>query len=149
MAIEFGDWEPPLNNVFPPRALYQTMQHPPPTLKRPSAWSRLYNDFILECLEKTTERRPWLSETLEHPFLDIGIEKETLASKTLLSFVHSMNCHLEAENSNSASSSEEVTVISDKIRVNSRYPTLKTYHGCIPYVWFPVWSQWRSHNVQR
>jgi len=47
-AAELGDCEPPNVDVFAPRVLFQILQNPPPTLKRSSDWTQLYNDFISE-----------------------------------------------------------------------------------------------------
>jgi len=47
-AIELGDCEAPNSHVYPPRTLFQTVQNPPPTLRKPSDWTQLYNDFIAE-----------------------------------------------------------------------------------------------------
>ena len=47
-AAELGDGMVPLSDVFPPRALFQVVHNPPPTLKKPSDWSQIYNDFIAE-----------------------------------------------------------------------------------------------------
>ncbi|XP_068083360.1 neither inactivation nor afterpotential protein C [Anabrus simplex] len=70
VAIELGDGKPPFHDMHPTRALFQIVRNPPPTLFRPASWSKLYNDFITECLEKNPEHRPFMVELVEHPFLE-------------------------------------------------------------------------------
>ncbi|KAG5306058.1 NINAC protein, partial [Acromyrmex insinuator] len=68
-AIEMADGKAPFENMHPTRALFQIVRNPPPTLYRPTNWSKNLNDFISECLEKNPENRPYMMEIIEHPFL--------------------------------------------------------------------------------
>ncbi|TGZ39750.1 Neither inactivation nor afterpotential protein C [Temnothorax longispinosus] len=68
-AIELADGKAPFEDMHPTRALFQIVRNPPPTLYRPANWSKNFNDFISECLEKNPENRPYMMEIIEHPFL--------------------------------------------------------------------------------
>ncbi|XP_019699822.1 neither inactivation nor afterpotential protein C isoform X2 [Harpegnathos saltator] len=68
-AIELADGKAPFQNMHPTRALFQIVRNPPPTLYRPANWSGNLNDFIMECLEKNPDNRPYMMEIIEHPFL--------------------------------------------------------------------------------
>ncbi|XP_077275817.1 STKc_myosinIII_N_like and MYSc_Myo21 domain-containing protein ninaC isoform X1 [Temnothorax americanus] len=68
-AIELADGKAPFEDMHPTRALFQIVRNPPPTLYRPANWSKNFNDFISECLEKNPENRPYTIEIIEHPFL--------------------------------------------------------------------------------
>ncbi|XP_049948905.1 neither inactivation nor afterpotential protein C isoform X1 [Schistocerca serialis cubense] len=90
-AIELGDGKPPFQDMHPTRTLFQIMRNPPPMLYRPANWSKLYNDFITECLEKNPENRPYMAEILEHPFLTALPENDfhlTQELKKMLSELH-------------------------------------------------------------
>ncbi|KAG5675871.1 hypothetical protein PVAND_005739 [Polypedilum vanderplanki] len=67
-AIELADGKAPFADMHPTRAMFQILRNPPPTLYRQSNWSQNFNDFILECLEKNHDHRPFLIEVMEHPF---------------------------------------------------------------------------------
>ncbi|XP_043241849.1 myosin-IIIa-like, partial [Amphibalanus amphitrite] len=68
-AIELADSEPPLADMHPMRALFQIPRNPPPSLKRPADWSAAFNDFISRCLIKDFEKRPFMSQLLDHALL--------------------------------------------------------------------------------
>ncbi|CAG7716563.1 unnamed protein product [Allacma fusca] len=111
-AAELGDGTAPLSEVYAPRALYQVVQNPPPTLKKPADWSQLYNDFIAECLEKNPDHRPWSAELQEHTFLT---EKVTDPAGIRASIVSMLE---EVRNDPSAPSRGEVTIKSDTIKMD-------------------------------
>ena len=72
-AIELAEGDPPLSELHPMRALFQIPRNPPPALKNPDVYSPELTDFIVECLVKDLEHRPYASELKEHPLL-LGIE---------------------------------------------------------------------------
>ena len=47
-AIEIADGKAPFQDMHPTRALFQIVRNPPPSLYRPSNWSQVFNDFIIE-----------------------------------------------------------------------------------------------------
>lgn len=66
--IELADGEPPYADVHPMRALFMIPNKPPPTVRAPDAWSKDFNDFLRQCLQKDPERRTKVRVLLEHPF---------------------------------------------------------------------------------
>ena len=75
-ALEMADGEPPHLTELPLRALLLITTSPPPTLKRPHAWSPAFNDFLERCLQPEPEKRPTAQELLAHPFLKHACSKE-------------------------------------------------------------------------
>ena len=68
-AIELAERKPPLIEMNTMSALYHIPEKPPPTLKKPAAWSNEFSDFIESCLRKDPEQRLTAAELLQHPFL--------------------------------------------------------------------------------
>ena len=50
--IEFAQMEPPYHELSPMRVLLRIQKSDPPTLDRPSKWSKEFNEFISICLTK-------------------------------------------------------------------------------------------------
>ncbi len=75
-ALEMADGEPPHLTELPLRALLLITTSPPPTLKRPHAWSPPFNDFLERCLQPEPELRATAQELLGHPFLAHACSKE-------------------------------------------------------------------------
>ena len=57
--------EPPYNELNPVRAMLRIQKYDPPTLDRPSQWSREFTAFIAACLKKEAGRRADTAELLE------------------------------------------------------------------------------------
>lgn len=68
-AIELAEGEPPLADIHPMRALFQIPRNPPPKLKNPAEWSDDFNDFLSVCLVKDYEKRPLMSDLMNHKFI--------------------------------------------------------------------------------
>ena len=68
-AIEMADFNPPLSDQHPMRAIFKIPVNPPPTLKDPSRWSDDFNGFIAFVLKKDPTERPSAADALKHPFL--------------------------------------------------------------------------------
>lgn len=68
-AIELAEGEPPLADVHPMRALFQIPRNPPPKLKEATEWSDDFNDFLSVCLVKDYEKRPLMSDLMNHKFI--------------------------------------------------------------------------------
>ncbi|XP_038611640.1 myosin-IIIa isoform X2 [Tachyglossus aculeatus] len=86
-AIELGDGDPPLADLHPMRALFKIPRSPPPTLQQPDLWSAEFNDFINKCLTKDYEKRPTVSDLLQHEFISQVEGKETSLQKQLMEFI--------------------------------------------------------------
>lgn len=67
--IEFAQIEPPNHDMHPMRVLIKIQKSDPPTLAKPSKWSKNFNQFISKCLVKNPDSRPTAVELLEHPFI--------------------------------------------------------------------------------
>ena len=67
--IEFAQMEPPYHELSPMRVLLRIQKSDPPTLDRPSKWSKDFNDFVKACLTKDPNQRPTAGELLQHPFV--------------------------------------------------------------------------------
>ncbi|RKO85967.1 kinase-like domain-containing protein, partial [Blyttiomyces helicus] len=63
-AIEMTDGVPPHSDQHPMRAMFKIPFLPPPTLMSPSAYSKTFNDFIVQSLIKDPKRRPAAVELL-------------------------------------------------------------------------------------
>ncbi|XP_066441018.1 myosin-IIIa [Eleutherodactylus coqui] len=86
-AIELGDGDPPLADLHPMRALFKIPRNPPPTLRQPELWSPEFNDFINKCLTKDFEKRPMVSDLLEHAFIRQIRHNEVALQKQLMEFI--------------------------------------------------------------
>ncbi|XP_019363818.1 PREDICTED: myosin-IIIa isoform X1 [Gavialis gangeticus] len=86
-AIELGDGDPPLADLHPMRALFKIPRNPPPTLQQPELWSPEFNDFINKCLTKDYEKRPTVSDLLQHDFIKQIEGKENMLQKELMDFI--------------------------------------------------------------
>ncbi|XP_072010224.1 myosin-IIIa isoform X4 [Engystomops pustulosus] len=86
-AIELGDGDPPLADLHPMRALFKIPRNPPPTLRQPELWSPEFNDFISKCLTKDFEKRPMVSDLMEHAFIRQIRHNERALQKQLMEFI--------------------------------------------------------------
>ncbi|XP_062983926.1 myosin-IIIa [Elgaria multicarinata webbii] len=86
-AIELGDGDPPLADLHPMRALFKIPRNPPPTLRQPEIWSSEFNDFISKCLTKDYEKRPTVSDLLQHDFVKQVEGKENILQMQLTEFI--------------------------------------------------------------
>ncbi|XP_009888870.1 PREDICTED: myosin-IIIa [Charadrius vociferus] len=86
-AIELGDGDPPLADLHPMRALFKIPRNPPPTLQQPELWSPEFNDFINKCLTKDYEKRPTVSNLLQHDFIKQIEGKENVLQRQLMEFI--------------------------------------------------------------
>uniref|UniRef100_A0ABM5GNE3 non-specific serine/threonine protein kinase n=1 Tax=Pogona vitticeps TaxID=103695 RepID=A0ABM5GNE3_9SAUR len=86
-AIELGDGDPPLADLHPMRALFKIPRNPPPTLRQPELWSPEFNDFISKCLTKDYEKRPTVSDLLQHEFVKQVEGKESVLQMQLMEFI--------------------------------------------------------------
>ncbi|XP_077991974.1 serine/threonine-protein kinase 10-like isoform X2 [Glandiceps talaboti] len=68
-CIEMAQMEPPYHDLHPMRVLIKIPKGDPPTLLAPSRWSKDFNDFVKQCLNKNVETRPTASALLKHPFV--------------------------------------------------------------------------------
>uniref|UniRef100_A0A8C5P367 non-specific serine/threonine protein kinase n=1 Tax=Jaculus jaculus TaxID=51337 RepID=A0A8C5P367_JACJA len=68
-AIELGDGDPPLFDMHPVKTLFKIPRNPPPTLLHPEKWCQEFNHFISQCLIKDFEKRPSVTQLLDHPFI--------------------------------------------------------------------------------
>ena len=57
--------EPPYHEMSPMRVLLKIQKSDPPSLDRPSRWSKEFNDFIRLCLTKDPQQRPRVEELLK------------------------------------------------------------------------------------
>ncbi|XP_038190783.1 myosin-IIIa [Arvicola amphibius] len=86
-AIELGDGDPPLAELHPMRALFKIPRNPPPKLRQPELWSAEFNDFISKCLTKDYEKRPTVSDLLNHQFITQIEGKDAMLQKQLMEFI--------------------------------------------------------------
>ncbi|XP_075409531.1 myosin-IIIa [Tenrec ecaudatus] len=86
-AIELGDGDPPLADLHPMRALFKIPRNPPPKLRKPELWSPEFNDFINKCLTKDYEKRPTVSDLLQHKFITQIEGKDVSLQKQLMEFI--------------------------------------------------------------
>ncbi|XP_077009619.1 myosin-IIIa [Tamandua tetradactyla] len=86
-AIELGDGDPPLADLHPMRALFKIPRNPPPKLRQPELWSAEFNDFISKCLTKDYEKRPTVSDLLQHKFITQVEGKDVMLQKQLMEFI--------------------------------------------------------------
>ncbi|XP_023112221.1 myosin-IIIa isoform X2 [Felis catus] len=86
-AIELGDGDPPLADLHPMRALFKIPRNPPPHLRQPEIWSAEFNDFISKCLTKDYEKRPTVSDLLQHKFITQIEGQDVMLQKQLMEFI--------------------------------------------------------------
>ncbi|XP_011819210.1 PREDICTED: myosin-IIIa [Colobus angolensis palliatus] len=91
-AIELGDGDPPLADLHPMRALFKIPRNPPPKLRQPELWSAEFNDFISKCLTKDYEKRPTVSDLLQHKFITQIEGKDVMLQKQLMEFIGIHQC---------------------------------------------------------
>ncbi|KAG8504710.1 Myosin-IIIa [Galemys pyrenaicus] len=91
-AIELGDGDPPLADLHPMRALFKIPRSPPPKLRQPEIWSAEFNDFISRCLTKDYEKRPTVSDLLQHKFITQIEGKDVMLQKQLMEFIEIHHC---------------------------------------------------------
>uniref|UniRef100_A0A3Q2I1D4 Myosin IIIA n=1 Tax=Equus caballus TaxID=9796 RepID=A0A3Q2I1D4_HORSE len=91
-AIELGDGDPPLADLHPMRALFKIPRNPPPKLRKPEMWSPEFNDFISKCLTKDYEKRPTVSDLLQHNFITQIEGKDVMLQKQLMEFIGMHRC---------------------------------------------------------
>ncbi|XP_012870046.1 PREDICTED: myosin-IIIa [Dipodomys ordii] len=91
-AIELGDGDPPLADLHPMRALFKIPRNPPPKLRQPQLWSAEFNDFISKCLIKDYEKRPTVSDLLQHKFITQIEGKDVMLQKQLMEFIDLQQC---------------------------------------------------------
>uniref|UniRef100_A0A8D1U7F7 Myosin IIIA n=1 Tax=Sus scrofa TaxID=9823 RepID=A0A8D1U7F7_PIG len=91
-AIELGDGDPPLADLHPMRALFKIPRNPPPKLRQPELWSAEFNDFISKCLTKDYEKRPTVSDLLQHKFITQIEGKDAMLQKQLMDFISTHQC---------------------------------------------------------
>uniref|UniRef100_A0A2K5S066 Myosin-IIIa n=1 Tax=Cebus imitator TaxID=2715852 RepID=A0A2K5S066_CEBIM len=91
-AIELGDGDPPLADLHPMRALFKIPRNPPPKLRQPELWSAEFNDFISKCLTKDYEKRPTVSDLLQHKFITQIEGKDSMLQKQLMEFIGIRQC---------------------------------------------------------
>ncbi|KAM5280123.1 myosin-IIIb [Ctenodactylus gundi] len=82
-AIELGDGDPPLFDMHPVKTLFKIPRNPPPTLLHPEKWCEEFNHFISQCLIKDFEKRPSVTQLLDHPFIKEAHGKVVLLQKQL------------------------------------------------------------------
>lgn len=80
--IEFSQMEPPNHEIHPARVILKIQKSDPPTLMKPSSWSKEFNEIIAKCLVKDPSRRLSATELLQNPFLTGVVDN--LAVKQLL-----------------------------------------------------------------
>ncbi|XP_073912581.1 myosin-IIIa [Castor canadensis] len=91
-AIELGDGDPPLADLHPMRALFKIPRNPPPKLRQPELWSTEFNDFISKCLTKDYEKRPTVTDLLQHQFITQIEGKDVMLQKQLMEFINIHQC---------------------------------------------------------
>ncbi|XP_066240978.1 myosin-IIIa [Saccopteryx leptura] len=91
-AIELGDGDPPLADLHPMRALFKIPRNPSPKLRQPEIWSAEFNDFISKCLTKDYEKRPTVSDLLQHKFITQIEGKDAALQKQLMEFIDAYQC---------------------------------------------------------
>ncbi|XP_033757538.1 serine/threonine-protein kinase 10-like isoform X4 [Pecten maximus] len=81
--IEFAQMEPPNHDMHPMRVLIKIQKSDPPSLAKPSRWSKDFKDFVNMCLVKNPDLRPTAEELLMHPFIRDYMNKSDLVDLIL------------------------------------------------------------------
>nr|XP_045255646.1 myosin-IIIa isoform X3 [Macaca fascicularis] len=74
------------------RALFKIPRNPPPKLRQPELWSAEFNDFVSKCLTKDYEKRPTVSDLLQHKFITQIEGKDVMLQKQLMEFIGIHQC---------------------------------------------------------
>ncbi|XP_075385245.1 myosin-IIIb [Tenrec ecaudatus] len=90
-AIELGDGDPPLFDMHPVKTLFKIPRNPPPTLLHPENWCEEFNHFISQCLIKDFEKRPSITQLLDHAFVKGAHEKGVFLQKQLAKVLQEQN----------------------------------------------------------
>ncbi|XP_044525738.1 myosin-IIIb-like [Gracilinanus agilis] len=93
-AIELGDGDPPLFDMHPVKTLFKIPRNPPPTLLHPEKWCWGFNHFISQCLIKDFEKRPSVTQLLEHPFIKEAHGKDSTLQKQLAKLLQDQETYL-------------------------------------------------------
>ncbi|XP_004404052.1 PREDICTED: myosin-IIIa [Odobenus rosmarus divergens] len=84
-AIELGDGDPPLADLHPMRALFKIPRyHHPDSL----AYFTILGKYVTRCLTKDYEKRPTVSDLLEHKFITQIEGKDGMLQKQLMEFIN-------------------------------------------------------------
>lgn len=67
-AIEIAEKNPPLSDIHPMRALV-LIPNANLNFAKPKNFSKIFQQFVNDCLQKDPKARPSCQELLEHPFL--------------------------------------------------------------------------------
>ncbi|CAM9705604.1 unnamed protein product [Chrysoparadoxa australica] len=69
-AIELAEGRPPLSNLHPMKAVLHIPKRPPPVLDEDGkkGYSKKFQSFVEQTLDKEADNRPSASELLKHPF---------------------------------------------------------------------------------
>ncbi|XP_041963094.1 serine/threonine-protein kinase 3-like isoform X1 [Alosa alosa] len=68
-SIEMAEGKPPYADIHPMRAIFMIPTNPPPTFRKPEAWSDQFTDFVKKCLVKNPEQRATATQLLQHSFI--------------------------------------------------------------------------------
>ncbi|XP_057702833.1 serine/threonine-protein kinase 4-like [Corythoichthys intestinalis] len=68
-AVEMAEGKPPYADIHPMRAIFMIPSNPPPSLRKPDAWSPQFRDFVSQCLVKNPENRATATQLLQHAFI--------------------------------------------------------------------------------
>jgi len=78
MTREMAEGEPPYLEYPPLRALFLLTTQGVPPIKDAHKYSKDYHDFVQQCLEKDSEKRPDAVDLLKHPFMKKSCTQEEL-----------------------------------------------------------------------
>lgn len=83
IAIELAEGEAPYMGMPAMKIVISIINSSPPTLRKPSKYSKEFKSFIDCCLKKDPEKRYTCEELLKHKFLSKAEDKEYLVSEFL------------------------------------------------------------------